>query len=561
MAQLVFPLLIGSICICASLAYHPSYFSRFGLQRTPSYKYRPFDFKRGRSRFDRISMGFIKRDGEMPTDTYIDDNENTGYYSDEQAMQDFLVALKTIKNADKQGVYQKRYIDRVSSGFVRKKRSITDPETSTSHLSNDLNSDNNKNPKKDDTKTNENVESIKLENSKRYIDRMSSSFVKKGIDRLTSGFIKKDFNDDDIADASAIKQLDRLPMQLDKADVENSKTHPMAGLINDDDAEIEKRGLDRLDSGLVKRPIDRMYSGFVKRPIDRISGFVKRPYDDSTDEIDKRRLDRLYSSFIKKNADVSPDKRRIDRINSGFVKRPMDRLYSGFVKKDDEDSEGSIQAEKRYLDRMYSGFVRRNDGTNDLNGYENDIADIENDKRGFDRLYSGFVKKSENDIDESSVDTLDNIYDMKEDKRRLDRLYSGFVKKDSEDKYGPHDDVMLADKRRIDRLSSGFVKRPFDRLYSGFVKKDRTNHDADFFDESKRYIDRLNSGFVKRNIDPESSLNQRRRRSLGDFRSRVDRIGYGFIKRSDPFNTNAYNNDNYTFANKRRLSRLQSLFL
>ena len=402
----------------------------------------------------------------------------------------------------------KRGFDRLTSGFIRRKRS---PDANAEHVTTN---------KRRKRSTNEIgtgpivVQSEKaIQSDENNVDgieenkRTDETFFalqrnKKGFDRLASSFVKKDDSKDSAdsyinADSDSEFESQVVKSTLVDEDLNAKNDFSSESKDKPESSSQDSDNDDGDDHDNVKRRFDRLASSFVKRRgFDRLtSGFVKR-----------RGFDRLTSGFVKKdNA-----KRRFDRLTSGFVKkddqkrRGFDRLTSGFVKKssdvdfidDDEAALNDLYAEKRRFDRLTSGFVKK-----------------DNDKRYIDRMTSGFVKK-------------DN------DKRRFDRVTSGFVKKD-------------ADKRYLGRLNSGFVKkdqekRYFGRLNSGFVKKG-----AD-----KRYFGRLNSGFVKKDqaekIDEDTSdemsdsgiwhaandnLNGQ---NLDETeKRRIDRVAYGFIKRED----------------------------
>ena len=405
------------------MAYHPSYFPRpsYGWNRPP-HNNAMAGYKRGpqRSTFDRLSMGFIKRADEIPTDPYVEDDENDGYYDTHDLVEELSSGLKKLHENDV-GYMQKRYMDRLMSGFVRKKRS-TDTEGKDEELQHDTNSKENQQSELSHQK------GPNIDEKRSYLDRLHSGFVKRPFDRLQMGFVKK----------------------------------------SDGEGEFVEKKFDRLMSGFVKKDANEQ-----KRRFDRLSmGFVKRPSETENFDEEKRRFDRLQSGFVK---------RRLDRLYSGFVKRPFDRLYSGFVKKDEnmDDYYGTVPADKRRLDRLYSGFVRR-DGQEEDGDFYGDTLEPELEKRRFDRLSMGFVKKSTdgvdtNDMIENDKRRLDRLYSgfvkkdddsfEPEEKRRFDRLSSGFV------------------KRPFDRLNMGFVKREedsddadmqkrrFDRLTSGFVKR------------------------------------------------------------------------------------------
>ncbi|KAH3806999.1 uncharacterized protein LOC127835428 [Dreissena polymorpha] len=382
-------------CIAGVVSYHPFFFPRYqpdnyGSVRKSQTSKTPFEYKRrGPSGFDRLSMGFIKRDNDETTDSNGKLFNNAMY---DRLLGDVLDKI-TLENSPQ---YSKRYFDRLSSGFIRKKRSTAkdnSPSVINSMPTQHLNIQHNENIIKPMEHVNIGVNEDSDRNTTRQLqgdDSAGSDNNKRGFDRLNAGFVKRPF--------------------------------------------------DRLNSGFVKRPFDRLSSGFVKRPFDRLtSGFVKRPSNSVIDEPDQM------------NADDK--KRGFDRLNYGLVKRPFDRLNSGFVKKDDETLDnGDVINEKRYFDRLNMGFIKRNGIL-----AENDAASRVDDKRGFDRLTSSFVKKKEMLEDKEDVsglkmenkryfDRLTNGFVKKNDnsnierdehdtdmnKRRFDRISNGFVKRPQE---------------------------------------------------------------------------------------------------------------------------------
>ncbi|KAH3806989.1 uncharacterized protein LOC127836437 [Dreissena polymorpha] len=378
-------------CIAGVVSYHPFFFPRYQPDNYASVRKSqtsrtPFEYKRrGPSGFDRLSMGFIKRDNDETTDSnweLFDNDINDRLLGD-------LLDKTALENSPQ---YSKRYFDRLSSGFIRKKRS-----TAQDNAPSDVNSI----PK-------QHLNIHKNEDKTKLIEHPNSD-VDEDSDRNTTS-------------------------QVQGKDSDN------------------KRGFDRLNAGFVKRPFDRLNSGFVKRPFDRLSsGFVKRPFDRLTSGFVKRPSDSEIDEPVQINAD--DEKRGFDRLNYGFVKRPFDRLNSGFVKKDDETFDnGDVIDEKRYFDRLNMGFIKRNDiltGTDaaprvdDKRGFDRltsgfvkkedlleDTADISGltmaNKRYLDRLTNGFVKKNDN----SNIEGDEYETDM--NKRRFDRISNGFVKRTQE---------------------------------------------------------------------------------------------------------------------------------
>ena len=450
------------------------------------------------------------------------DSDNTRGHS----IIDSQILDKSVVNKENGNTDDKRALDRLHSGFVKKDDAENDLEEAID--------------KSSDWYQEKDLEELPLEalevDDKRNLDRLSMGFVKKddadkrALDRLAYGFVKKD---------DGVKRLDRLSMGFVKKSEKDKRNldRLSMGFVKKDTK--NKRNLDRLSMGFVKkdddskRALDRLSYGFVKKGLDRLSmGFVKK------DGVDKRRLDRLSSGFVKKD---DSEKRNFDRLSMGFVKkddidkRRLDRLSSGFVKKDLSDSD----LNKRRIDRLASGFVKKNvayklgENVNDQEGNQMDGEYI--NKRFLDRLNSGLVKK-DIETDKRYIDRLSSGFVKKMDdgeKRGLDRLRSGFIKKDQS-------------KRYLDRLNSGFVKRRgLDRLSSGFIKRDS---------QSKRELDRLSSDFVKRSVyDSDTTEEHPKKVRRGAFhrmsnemprfrrtpwyheRSRLDRIGFGLIKRQNSF--------------------------
>lgn len=237
----------------------------------------------------------------------------------------FLICLlsifKTVKTSfrttgiaeEERSPRTKRRIDRLSSGFIKK-----DADSKTEHLAPEL---------------------------KYYLDQAISDednqsppqeLEKRAFDRLGMGLIKK-------------RRLDRLSMGLFKRDDDASGLYDDTYSNDIQDGEVNKRYIDRLNSGFIrradpeKRYLDRLGSRFIRRSsFDRVgSGFIKRSFDRLGSGFIKRRLDRLNSGLIKRN---------FDRLNSGFIRRSgFDRLSSGFIKRDG--------MAKRRLDRLGSGFL------------------------------------------------------------------------------------------------------------------------------------------------------------------------------------------------------------
>ena len=450
-----------------------------------------FSIHRDKKGFDRLTSGFVKKSNE---EEQLDEKGTKSSIADIKTLEH---SNSDIRNDDidiehvsakEENDIDKRRLDRLTSGFVKKEDDKRRFDRLTSGF-------------------------VKKDENKRYFGRFNSGLVKKnndkrrGFDRLTSGFVKKDTDK---------RYFGRLN----------------AGLVKKED---NKRRLDRLTSGFVKKNDDKRYFGRLN------SGLVKK-------EDTKRRFDRLTSGFVKKES----DKRGFDRLTSGFVKkddnkRRFDRLTSGFVKKDNaKETDDWSDQDKRRFDRLTSGFVRRNDDDKrKLDRITSGFVKKENNKRRFDRLTSGFVKK---DDDKRYFDRLNAGFVKKNDKRRLDRLTSGFVKKD--------------DKRRFDRLTSGFVKkddvkRRFDRLTSGFVKRqDKENEvegptsdldGATNLDTNTRngYQNGLNNdAAISSNIlqDNDNTLPKTDKNiieggkytnNLTEDKRRVDRLAYGFIKRTN----------------------------
>ena len=539
-----------------------------------SYLYRPrryyysygsgYGSRWGRPGRDRLSSGLIKR-AETFNDNLIsnlnyggdDEGDRSGFidkYNDDELKFIIQHILKASSGLDKRG------FDRLTSGFIRRKRSpVAHNENVGNKVRRKRSTDENKTgpaagqsenavvEERDKIQDAEEASKAKptdeeffaIQRNKKGFDRLSSSFVKKDNSKIDIGSIgdvmSENVNSGDKKRLAEVEQSDKETSVVSSEINTKPQTIEMDPVIDPNDdikrhfdrlesAFVKRRGFDRLTSGFVKRRgFDRLTSGFVKRRgFDRLtSGFVKK-------DNDKRRFDRLTSGFVKKDAQK---RRGFDRLTSGFVKksndkdhigdneaalnnlyeekRRFDRLTSGFVKKD---------IDKRYIDRMTSGFVKKND-----------------DKRRFDRLTSGFVKKDDN-------------------KRRFDRLTSGFVKKD-------------ADKRYFGRLNSGIVKkrddkRRFDRLTSGFVKKsdgmneiNKLNTDSYGYDEGlekdieqmeKYYTDLKGDDIVISNdlgensneiSDTDMSLLKHDNSNDDDVaendKRRIDRVAYGFIKRND----------------------------
>ena len=288
-------LILFNPCICVYfragvVSYHPFFFPRYqsdnyvSVRKSQTSK-TPFEYKRRwPSGFDRLSIGFINRDNDETT-------ESNGSLLDHD-MFDRLLEDQPDRTAHEiLPQYGKRYFDRLSSGFIRKKRSA------------------------------------------------ASGSPSSVVNSAPNPHSKVQTNGDETK-----------PMEHPNTDVkEDSDRNMTCQVQGKDDTGIddEKRGFDRLNADFVKRPFDRLNSGFVKRPFDRLnSGFVKRPFDRLTSGFVKRPFDRLTSGFVKRPSvtesnepvqmNVDNEKRGFDRINYGFVKRPFDRLNSGFVKKDAE---------------------------------------------------------------------------------------------------------------------------------------------------------------------------------------------------------------------------------
>ena len=502
---------------------------------------------------------------------YLNDDSGVREISDEELLS---IVQDIISEADN---LQKRGLDRVTSGFIRKKREVgqVDENIVEAHSSHrrKRSTDEINDPKgiedddeipadgeqenthADSEKEGDFVEEqlepavpdnkgISVSDNLRDDDEIDTYELtpnmakgtddKRRFDRLSSSFVKKEYGDTnmekDIADK---RRFDRLSSSFVKKD--------------DAGENLDKRRFDRLASSFVKK--DKTGEGLDKRRFDRLaSSFVKK--DKTGEGLDKRRFDRLASSFVKKEyADERLDKRRFDRLASSFVKkdyadegfnkRRFDRLASSFVKKDHGD-EG---LDKRRFDRLSSSFVKKDDVGEGV------------DKRRFDRLASSFVKKdnAHEGLDKRRFDRLSSSFVKKDDvgegvdKRRLDRLASSFVKRE----YADED----LDKRRFDRLASPFVKkdnsdngldkRRFDRLASSFVKRDYADEGLD-----KRRFDRLASSFVKKdytgvavNDNADQRFNLKGLSGDNIFgtkpidypaeKRRIDRVAYGFIKRND----------------------------
>ncbi|KAH3806997.1 hypothetical protein DPMN_135328, partial [Dreissena polymorpha] len=286
-------------CIAGVVSYHPFFFPRYQPDNYASVRKSqtsntPFEYKRrGPSGFDRLSMGFIKRDNDETTDSNRESFDNDLY---DRLLGDLLDGT-ALENSPQ---YSKRYFDRLSSGFIRKKRS-------TAH-----------------------------DNAPFDVNKIPTQHLN----------VQKN-------------EYKTKPMKHPNSDVNDDSDRNTTSQVHGEDSD-NKRGFDRLNSGFVKRPFDRLNSGFVKRPFDRLSsGFVKRPFDRLTSGFVKRPSESEIHEPVQMNVDDK--KRGFDKLNYGFVKRPFDRLNSGFVKKDDEAfDKGDDIDEKRYFDRLNMGFIKRN---------------------------------------------------------------------------------------------------------------------------------------------------------------------------------------------------------
>ena len=526
--NLSFSIIYINICFffrCSCEYFFPpslrsSYYGNY-LYRPRRYYYghsRGYGSRWGRPGRDRLSSGLIKRaetyDGNLISSLKYDDNDDSNErlidkYNDDELKFIIQHILKASNDVDKRG------FDRLTSGFIRRKRSpdadnenvkikqrrkrsIDDIETEPKEAQSEnaiQNDEDNVKGVEEAKRTDETF--FAIQRNKKGFNRLTSSFVKKSdlkdsIDSLDDA-VSGNENHVDKETASEAENLNTKGSVSAEESAEIKTKLESSELDPDADGHDNiKRHFDRLASSFVKRRgFDRLTSGFVKRRgFDRLtSGFVKR-----------RGFDRLTSGFVKKD----DDKRRVDRLMSGFVKkddekrRGFDRLTSGFVKKDSDLDfiDNGETAEKRRFDRLTSGFVKKDNNKRYIDRMASGFVKKDNDKRGFDRLTSGFVKKDD-------------------DKRRFDRLTSGFVKKD-------------ADKRYFGRLNAGFVKkdadkRYFGRLNSGFVKKDK---------DDKRGFDRLTSGFVKKS----NKINDMGNANKGSFTYDLEGLGNDIMKVGNYYN-------------------------
>ena len=472
-------------------SYYGSYLYR--PRRYRSYHgYRGYVGRWGHPTLDRLSSGLIKRAGshkETNIDNFgydVEGENDLNKYSEDE----FTKLIQDIFSEN--GSLKKRGFDRLTSGFIRKKRDVgaNTAMIQTKHRwkrSTDDKSKSKNTKRKQESTSDDSNEEIKIyykereekeseeakgptveedelvapARNKKYFDRLISGFVKKNTDTIGDYELNHDVMNKHIQDTEKNSIDKRMLDRLSPSFVEKDVAYTNTDFDNKGDFDMKqesKRRFDRLTSGFVKKDDDKRY-------FDRLnSGLVKKPNN-------KRRLDRLTSGFVKKNI----DKRSFDRLTSGFVKkdndkRYFDRLTSGFVKK---------AGDKRYFDRLNSAFVRPGDDKRRFDRLNSGFV-----KKGFDRLTSGFVKK---DADKRYFDRLNSGFVKKDDKRRFDRLTSGFVKKDSE--------------RRFDRLYSGFVKKTdkksFDRLTSGFVK--RGNYNRDDIDDTNSEL--IKNDFSEKTVD------------------------------------------------------------
>ncbi|KAH3878426.1 uncharacterized protein LOC127846099 [Dreissena polymorpha] len=210
-------------CIAGVVSYHPFFFPRYqpdnyvSVHKSPTSR-NPFEFKRRwPSGFDRLSMGFIKRDKNENTrnndETMRNNDETSSLDVYDKGMYDKLLDdLYTRKAHENPPQLSKRYFDRLSSGFIRKKRSAV--PNSRSYVGNSI--------------------------------QKSQLNVQKNVDTTNPM---------------------EHPDSVGKRDYDRHVTEQEQGR---EDAVSGKRGFDRLNAGFVKRPFDRLNSGFVKRPFEPI---------------------------------------------------------------------------------------------------------------------------------------------------------------------------------------------------------------------------------------------------------------------------------------------------